>query len=94
MSVFDREEKTWEDLDFTRVNFKSSGESDDPEAGHWAFGRGGSPLQSHEWAISHVDDDSHETRYKMPDCISHMLNLQHKFGKEEAQRDIKHALGL
>ena len=34
MGAFDREEKTWKDLDFEKVNFDSSYVSDDSEAGH------------------------------------------------------------
>ncbi len=89
-----RIEKSWEDLDFTKVNFQSSSESDDPEAGHWGWGRGGGPLKDQEFSISHVDEKLVETRYKMPPCINEMLINQRLHGAEEAKGAIKRALDI
>ena len=75
------------------MNFKSSRVSDDPNAGHWMWGRGGHPHGDHEFSISYVDDGLVETRYKMPPPINEMLRLQRDHGKQDAQREIKAEIG-
>lgn len=87
----DRIEKSWEDLDWNAVNFKSSRESDKPGAGHWCWGCGGFPLGDHEFSISYVDDDLVETCYKMPAPINEMLRLQEVHATEAAKREIESA---
>lgn len=94
MGAFDRTEKTWKDIDWDAVNFKSSRQDPkDPNAGHWSWGRGGYPHNDWEYSISYVDDKLNETRYKMPEAISHMLRVASNCGKELAQREIKHIIG-
>ncbi len=93
MGVFDRDEKTWKDLDCEKVNFEFSSVSKDPEAGHWGWGCGGAPHEDHEYSISRVDDQLSEVRYKMPDCINRMLRIQAEHAAEKARRDIRYAMG-
>jgi hypothetical protein len=93
MGAFDRDEKTWKDIDWEKVNFDGSAVSDDPEAGHWAWGCGGRPHEDNEYSISRVDDQLNEVRYKMPDCINRMLKVQGECAAEEAKRKIRSAMG-
>ena len=81
----DRIEKSWKDLNFDEVDFDS---------GNWAWSCGGEPHKNFEFSICYVDEKLDEIRYKMPACISKMLMLQRKFGIDEAQNNIKHALGI
>jgi len=80
-----RIEKNWSDLDFDTVDF---------DDGNWGFSSGGHPHNTGEWSICHADDDLNETRYKLPECINHMMRLQRKWGDDDAIGRIKHALRL
>jgi hypothetical protein len=80
-----RIEKQLSDLDTSKVDFKE---------GHWDCGRGGRPLEDHEWWISHYSEDFIESRYKLPQCLNEMLADQYKFGAEEAKAKIRDALGI
>lgn len=91
--LLDRDEKTWKDLNWDAVNFESSQKSKDPNAGHWGWGRGGSPHGDHEYSISYVDDELKETRYKMPAAISEMLRMAQEWGKEDAKKEIRAKIG-
>jgi len=93
MGLFDRNEKTWKDIDWDAVNFESSQKSKDPNAGHWGWGRGGYPHGDYEYSISYVDDKLDETRYKMPAAISEMLRVASACGKDEAWRELRAKLG-
>ena len=56
------------------------------------LGRGGRPLDDYEWAINYIDDHLNETRYKMPECINQMLEIQYQQGKMDSIQNIKNAL--
>ena len=71
-----RIEKAFSDLDISKVDFSS---------GRWHYGRGGLPHGDFEWSISHISDDMTETRYKLPDCLSKMLNTQYSHGVDEGR---------
>jgi len=89
--MVDRTEKNWRDLDFDKVVL----DLHKPGGGNWSWGCGGSPLADHEWSISHIaSEDLHETRYKMPDCISEMLHLRKEHGKIEIQQNFKSLLDM
>jgi hypothetical protein len=79
----DRIEKDLKDLDTSKVDF---------DDGHWCSGKGGFPLQDHEWSINYVDDDLIMTRYKLPQCINEMLANQYRFGYNQAKSEIINAL--
>lgn len=86
MSVFDRIEKSWKELDFDEVVFE--------EGSFWNWGRGGAPLKDYEWHISHYDKDMQETRYKLPAILNEMLERRYKEGMEKKLQDIRNVLRL
>jgi len=88
----DRIEKSWEDIDFSKVKF-------DGENPLWSYGRGGYPLSDGEYSIQEIilDKDYPETRwttirYKLPDAISFMLKEAHRYGREDKSNEINRAL--
>ena len=86
-----RIEKDFSDLDIHKVDFhKKAG------GGFWTSGSGGHPLQDGERYISFVEDNDEmqETRYKLPNCINEMINLERKSAAEEVKREIKRAIGI
>jgi hypothetical protein len=81
----DRIEKDFSELDLASVDFSS---------GNWTWGSGGSPLKNGEWSVSFISGDLEETRYKLPTFFSEMINRSYGFGKEDAKREIRNALGV
>jgi hypothetical protein len=57
---------------------------------NWSYGKWGYA----EYAITHVLADGTEHRYSLPRPIGLMLERQFAHGKQEAQRDIRTALGI
>lgn len=87
----DRIDKSWKELDFDEVDFRSRAEGG---PGRWGYGQGGHPLQDQEWSISFIDENYTEIRYKMPSCINEMLSFQRQHGAEEVQSAIRKALDI
>lgn len=81
----ERIEKDWSELDAEAVDF---------ESGEWSWGRGGHPLQDHEYGVTHVNEEMVQTRYKAPPFINEMLRVQEKCTAESTRRDIRSALGI
>ena len=77
--------KDWKELDVNAVDFKN---------GSWSWGRGGGNLQDHEFSVSHISKDLVETNYKCPEWLNQMLRLQYRTGKEGAQANMRHCLGI
>lgn len=82
-----RIEKDWTELDWEKVDFTY-------ETGNWGWSCGGAPHSDNEWSIYYVDEDLNTVRYKMPDCINHMLETQEKQGRDDLQRKLQRLLGI
>jgi hypothetical protein len=82
-----RIEKDFSELDTSKVDFKGN---------DWTFSCGGYPSEDHDWAISHIadDEDMTETRYKLPKCLNEMVRTISRWGREEAEKTMRRALGL
>lgn len=59
----------------------------------WSFSSGGRGLRDGEWAINVFRGDITDI-YPLPEALNTMINMVHRWGKEEAQKAIKAALGL
>lgn len=80
----ERIEKDFKELDFTIVDLKKG----------WSWGQGGFPLGDSERSVSLYTDDGVETRYKFPEFLNEIIDMERRWAREEVQRDIKIALGI
>lgn len=83
-------EKSWKDLDFDKVDLSH-------EQTCWTLSRGGHPLGDWEWALSFTTygEATYEvTRYRLPLCISLIINEAEARGQQNAKQEIRWMLGI
>lgn len=85
MSIYDVEIKDWTEL---------PDDLPDKCEGGWNFNRGGDGLPDNVWCIAYIDEDLISTRYRLPLFISHMMELQETWTKEEIQMKFKVLMGF
>jgi hypothetical protein len=75
-------------------NFAELPELEPDQCGRaWSFQSGGRGLANGEWTISVFRGDETDV-YPLPAAVNKMINTVNQWGKDEAQRAIKVALGI